>query len=64
MLTLSEKRKVGRYLREKYAYTDGRSVRFEPDGSVTIVVDEMPNTNKQGRIFVGWDSELLQASDE
>lgn len=64
MLTLLEKRKVGRYLRDKYAYTDGRNVRFASDGLVTIMVDEMPNTNEQGRIFAGWDDELLQASQE
>jgi hypothetical protein len=59
MLTLSEKREIGRYLRERYASTNGRNVRFADDGAVTIMVDKMPNTNQAGRIFAGWGSELL-----
>lgn len=59
MLTLSEKREVGRYLRERYESTNGRNVRFADDGAVTIMVDKMPNTNQAGRIFTGWDTELL-----
>jgi hypothetical protein len=59
MLTLSEKREVGRYLRERYESTNGRNVRFADDGAVSIMVDAMPNTNQAGRIFAGWDSELL-----
>lgn len=60
MLTLSEKRKIGKYVRGQYEYTNGRNVRFEPNGAVTIVVDQMPNTNEGGRIFVGWGVNLLK----
>lgn len=63
MLTLTEKRTVGRYLREKYEYVDGRDVRFGRDGEVTIMVDEMPNTNQPGRIFAGWDEDLLREAN-
>ena len=58
-LTMTEKREVGRYLRNRYESTDGRNVRLADDGAVSIMVDAMPNTNQAGRIFVGWDSELL-----
>jgi hypothetical protein len=59
MLTLTEKREIGRYLRTRYASTNGRNVRFAANGAVSIMVDAMPNTNQAGRIFAGWDSELL-----
>ena len=59
MLTMAEKREVGRYLRTRYGSVNGRGVRFGNDGAVTIMVDAMPNTNQRGRIFCGWDSELL-----
>lgn len=60
MLTMTEKREIGRYLRTRYESTNGRNVRFADDGAVSITVDTMPNTNQPGRIFVGWDSELLR----
>ena len=59
MLTMTEKREIGRYLRTRYESTNGRNVRFAEDGAVSITVDAMPNTNEQGRIFAGWDKELL-----
>ena len=59
MLTITEKRTVGQYLREKYEYVNGRNVRFDRDGAVSIMVNEMPNTNQPGRIFAGWDDDLL-----
>ena len=58
-LTMTEKREVGRYLRTRYESTDGRNVRFADDGAVSIMVHAMPSTYQAGRIFVGWDSELL-----
>jgi hypothetical protein len=58
-LTMTEKREVGRYLRTRYESTNGRNVRFADDGAVSIMVDAMPNTNQAGRIFAGWDGELL-----
>lgn len=59
MLTMTEKREIGRYLRTRYESTNGRNVRFTTNGEVSIVVDAMPNTNQRGRIFAGWDLELL-----
>ena len=60
MLTMTEKREIGRYLRTRYESTNGRNVRFADDGSVYITVDAMPNTSQPGRIFAGWDDELLR----
>ena len=62
MLTMAEKRELARYLCTRYESTNGRNVRFADDGAVSITVDAMPNTNQAGRIFVGWDSELLTES--
>lgn len=61
-LTMTEKREIGRYLRTRYESTNGRNVRFADDGAVSIMVDAMPNTNQAGRIFAGWDTELLKES--
>lgn len=58
MLTMSEKRKVGQILRNRYE--GARNIRFETDGAVNVTVDRMPNTNQPGRIFAGWDTELLE----
>lgn len=60
MLTMTERREIGRYLRTRYESTNGRNVRFADDGAVSIMLDAMPNTNQPGRIFAGWDSELLR----
>jgi hypothetical protein len=61
-ITMSQKRAIGRLLRERY---DGaRNVRFERDGAVNVTVDEMPNTNQSGRIFAGWDIDLLREAEE
>lgn len=60
MLTMTEKREIGRCLRNRYESTNGRNVRFADDGAVSIMVDAMPNTNQAGRIFAGWDAELLR----
>lgn len=61
MLTLTEKRKVGKMLRDRY--DNARNVRFANDGAVTVTVDTMPNTNQGGRIFAGWDTGLLQEAE-
>lgn len=58
----SEKQQIRDYVMAKYAHINGRNVRCHADGSVTVHVDAMPNTNDQGRIFVGWDTELLRAA--
>ena len=62
MLTMTEKRMIGRYLRTRYESTNGRNVRFADDGAVSIAVDAMPNTNQPGRIFAGWDKDLLRGA--
>ena len=59
-LTMTEKREIGRYLCTSYESTNGRNVRFADDGAVSIMVDAMPNTDQAGRIFAGWDAELLK----
>ncbi|HNH16427.1 MAG TPA: hypothetical protein PK225_14185 [Azonexus sp.] len=59
-LTITEKRIVGRYVRETYESRNPRDVRFGNDGAVSVMIDEMPNTNQPGRIFVGWDTDLLR----
>jgi hypothetical protein len=58
----SEKQQIRDYVMAKYAYINGRNVRCHADGSVTVHVDAMPNTNDQGRVFAGWDTELLRAA--
>ena len=35
------------------------TVRIGADGAVSVIADPMPNTNERGRIFVGWDTEVL-----
>lgn len=58
MLTIAEKRKIGKLLRDRYE--GARNIRFGLDGSVTVTVDRMPNTNQTGRIFAGWDTDLIK----
>ena len=58
-ITVSQKFKIHTYLMDYYSSRDGRDVRFAADGSVSIHVDPMPNTNQAGRIFAGWASELI-----
>lgn len=58
----TEKRQIRDYVMAEYAHINGRNVRCHADGSVTVHVDAMPNTNQAGRVFVGWDTELLRAS--
>ena len=56
------KKQIRDYVERQYAHVDGRNVRCHADGSVTVSVDAMPNTNQPGRIFAGWDTELLEAA--
>ena len=58
-ITVSQKAQIRSYLMDYYSSRDGRDVRFAADGSVSIHVDPMPNTNQAGRIFAGWASELI-----
>lgn len=60
ILTQSEKRLIGRYLLDHYESRGARAVRFADDGAVTVMLDEMPNTSIPGRIFAGWDCDLLK----
>jgi hypothetical protein len=59
-LSLSAKRQIGTYLREKYNTTS--QIKVTNDGAVTIHVDQMPNSSQAGWIFAGWDTELLNES--
>ncbi len=61
-MTNTEKRLIGKYLREIYNVTT--QVRFTPGGAVNVRVDPMPNTNQAGWIFAGWDTELLREAQE
>ena len=58
----SEKQQIRRYVEDQYTHVNGRDVRCHADGSVSVSVDAMPNTNTPGRIFAGWDTELLRAA--
>ena len=60
MLTLKQKRAISKFVRENHESRNPRNVRFENDGAVTVMVDEMPNTNQAGRIFAGWDKDILK----
>lgn len=44
----------------RYAHVGGSRVKVAADGAVSVYVDRMPNTNFPGRIFVGWDIDLLR----
>ena len=61
-MTKSEKQQIRDYVMAKYAHINGRNVRCHADGSVDVLVDAMPNTTQAGRIFAGWDTELLRAA--
>ena len=58
MLNRADRITVNKFLRE--TYPGARNISYEEDGAVTCTVDEMPGTNKGGRIFAGWDDELLK----
>lgn len=55
-MTNKEKAKI----RKHFVEMGYESVRIMADGSVTAIADPMPNTNERGRIFVGWDTEILR----
>jgi len=59
----SEKKQIRDYVEIEYAHVNGRNVRCHADGSVSVHVDAMPNTNQEGRVFAGWDTELLAAAN-
>ncbi len=59
-MELKEKRIIGQYVRTLYNVTS--QIRIGNDGAVTARVDPMPNTNQEGWIFAGWDTELLRAA--
>lgn len=61
-MTRKEKQIIRGKVERQYAYVDGRDVRIHKDGAVSVYVDEMPNTNQAGRIFSGWDTEILRAA--
>ena len=57
-MTNEERREIGTYLRARY--NTNSQIRVDDEGGVTIRVDQMPNTNQEGWMFAGWDSELLR----
>ena len=59
-LTLTEKRKIGQLVRDSLVSRNPRNVRFDDDGGVSVMVDEMPNTNQPGRIFAGWAADFIK----
>ena len=59
-MTRQEKIKINAYLRERYEGC--RNIRYEGD-RVFCTVDRMPGTNDQGRIFAGWDVDLLAMAE-
>ena len=56
MLTLKQKRQVGKYLRANYSVCN---IRFGVDGAVTANRD-----GKCGRFFMGWAIHLLKEATE
>ena len=56
MLTLKQKRQVGKYLRANYSVYN---ISFEANGAVTTNRD-----GKCGRFFMGWDIRLLKEATE
>lgn len=56
MLTLKQKRQVGKYLRANYRVCN---IRFGVDGAVTANSD-----GKCGRFFMGWDNLILKEATE
>lgn len=56
MLTLKQKRQVGKYLRANCSVCN---IRFGVDGAVTA-----NRADKRERFFMGWDNQLLSESAE
>ena len=56
MLTLKQKRQVGKYLRANHSVYN---IRFGIDGAVTANRD-----GKCGRFFMGWSNQLLQEATQ
>ena len=50
-------RLINRMLRSQFAGC--RNIRHGKDGAVACTVDRMPNTNQGGRIFAGWNTDLM-----
>ena len=59
-LTKPQKGQVRALVLSLYKDRGGKSVKIAADGAVSVHVDEMPNTNQSGRIFAGWDTDLLR----
>ena len=56
MLTLKQKRLIGKYIRANYSVSN---IRFLDDGSVIA-----NRNNKRGRFFMGWDIQLLSEAEK
>lgn len=62
-MTREEKKLIRDYVEIEYEHSNGRNVRIQADGSVTVQVDAMPNTNHQaGRIVAGKDTDILRGA--
>ena len=59
-LSRADKATIRAHVLAYYADRDARDVRIHADGSVTAYVDAMLNTNQSGRMFCGWDCNLLR----
>jgi len=59
-MTRKQRALVRELVLRRYAYIGGSRVQVAADGAVSVYVDRMPNTNFPGRIFAGWDIDLLR----
>lgn len=63
-MTRNEKATIREYILDYYSNKSPEGVRIAADGAVTVQVDPMPNTNQAGRIFAGWDTELIRTAQD
>lgn len=63
-MTRKQRALVGGLVLRRYAHVGGSRVRVAADGAVSVFVDRMPNTDCPGRIFAGWDVNLLREAIE
>lgn len=53
---------VRQYVLNEYEGRDPVNVRIGRDGSVSVWVDRLPNTDQAGRMFAGWIDDLARAA--
>lgn len=59
MLTNKQKKQIRDQLPNYDSCIVPGTVWIMGSGEVTAVYDPMPNTNHEGRAFVGWDTDVL-----